>query len=185
MASVAVFAALIVALGAIYLPLPFSAVPVTGQTLGVLLAANLLPPRRAVAAVALVLALGALGLPVIAGGRGGIGVLVGPSAGYFAGWLLVAVGVGAAAQRLPAGSYGLPARVVLNCTLGVLLVYLTGVPWLSFLTQRPLVEAITVGALPFLPGDLFKATVAAVVAHRLAGVPVRSVLRVPAPADSR
>jgi biotin transport system substrate-specific component len=168
-AGVAVFAGLTIALGAIYIPLPFSVVPVTGQTLGVLLAANVLGAGRAVASVGLVLLLAAFGLPVIAGGRGGIGVLIGPSGGYFAGWLLVAAVLGLLLARLQQGWPGLALRLVLNCTLGVLLVYLPGV------TQRPLLDAIAIGMLPFLPGDVFKAVVAAVVSHRLATVYARSL----------
>jgi biotin transport system substrate-specific component len=102
-AGVAVFAALIVALGALYVPLPFTPVPVTGQTLGILLAANLLGARRGVASVALVLLLAAAGMPVLAGGRAGVGTLLGPSGGYFVGYLLTAAVLGAATARLGTG----------------------------------------------------------------------------------
>ena len=93
-ASVAVFAAVIVALGAIFIPIPFSPVPITGQTLGILLAANILGPRKATATVLLVLGLAAVGIPVLAGGRGGIGVLFGASGGYFLGWVIISVVLG-------------------------------------------------------------------------------------------
>ena len=166
-AAVAVFAALIVALGALYVPLPFTPVPITGQTLGILLAANLLGPRRGVAAVAVVLLLAAAGMPVLAGGRSGVGTLLGPSGGYFVGWLLTAAAVGAATARLDGGRRGLAVRLLVNATLGVFLVYLPGVPWLAFVTDRSLYEAVAGGMLPFLPGDLFKAAVAAVTAQRV------------------
>lgn len=166
-AAVAVFAALIVALGAVYVPLPFTPVPITGQTLGILLAANLLGPRRTVASVAAVLLLAAAGMPVLAGGRAGVGTLLGPSGGYFAGWLLTAAVLGAATARLDGGRRGLALRTLLNCTLGVFLIYLPGVPWLAFVTGRSLYEAVAAGMLPFLPGDLFKAVVAAVAAQRV------------------
>ena len=166
-AGVAVFAALTIALGAIYIPLPFSPVPITGQTLGVLLAANVLGPRRGSASVALVLLLVAAGMPVLAGGRGGAGLFVGTSGGYFLGWLLSAATVGATTARLGDGRAGLALRIAINLTLGVFMVYLTGVPWLAVVSGRSLGEAIAAGMVPFLAGDIFKAIVAAVVADRV------------------
>lgn len=164
-ATVAVFAAVIVALGAIFIPLPFSPVPITGQTLGVLLAANILGPRKGAAAILLVLALAAAGVPVFAGGRGGMGVLVGASGGYFVGWVLVGLVLGAATSPLGRERRSLVIRLVLNLSLGVFLVYVPGVVWLAFVTDRTLAEAIAVGMTPFLPGDFVKAAVAAIAAH--------------------
>lgn len=175
-ASVAVFAALIVALGAIYIPLPFTPVPVTGQTLGILLAANLLGARRAAASVALVLLLAAAGMPVLAGGRAGVGTLLGPSGGYFVGFLLTAAVLGAGTARLGSDRKGTAVRALLNSTLGIFLVYLPAVPWLAFVTGRSLSEAVAAGMLPFLPGDLFKAAVAAVVSGRVLAWYGRSLL---------
>lgn len=177
-AWVAVFAALIVALGAVYFPLPFSPVPITGQTLGVLLAANILGARRGTASVALVLLIGAAGMPVFAGGRGGVGVLVGASGGYFIGWILTTAILGALLARLPRSRAGFASRMILNVTLGVLLTHLAGVPWLAFVADRPLREAIAVGMVPFLPGDVLKAVVAAIAADRaLAALPRSSTAR--------
>jgi biotin transport system substrate-specific component len=166
-ASIAVFAALIVALGAIYIPLPFSPVPVTGQTLGILMAANVLGPKRGTASVALFLLLVAAGMPVLAGGRGGAALFIGPSGGYLVGFLLAAVAVGLLTSRLGTGRRDLSVRIAINVTAGVALVYALGVPWLAIAADRPLVEALTVGALTFLPGDVFKAVVASVVADRV------------------
>ncbi len=94
LARVAVFAALIVVLG-----LPgsfpvFGGVPITAQTLGVMLAGAVLGPWLGALSVTVVLALTAAGLPLLAGGRGGLGVFFGPSAGYALGWILGAIVVG-------------------------------------------------------------------------------------------
>jgi len=93
LARIAVFAALIVVLGTVTIPIP-GGVPITAQTLGVMLAGAVLGPRRAPLAVVLVLVLAAVGLPVLAGGRGGLGVFVGPTAGYLLGWVVGAVVIG-------------------------------------------------------------------------------------------
>ncbi|MEX2598636.1 MAG: biotin transporter BioY [Dehalococcoidia bacterium] len=165
LAAIAVFSAVTIALGAVFLPLPFSPVPVTGQTLGVVLAANVLGPKRAVASVSLVLLIAAAGMPVLAGGRGGMGVLFGSSGGYFLGWIAVALVLGYATSRLGPGRSALIVRILLNCTLGVFLVYLFGVPWLAIVSERPLWEMAVAGMLPYLPGDLFKAVLAAMAAQ--------------------
>ena len=86
LARIAIFAALIIVLGMVTVPLP-TGVPITGQTLGVMLAGTVLGPRRGPLAVLLVLVLAAIGLPVLAGGHGGIASFTGPSAGYLVGWV--------------------------------------------------------------------------------------------------
>ena len=93
LARIAVFAALVIVLGTVMVPLP-SGVPITGQTLGVMLAGLVLGARRAPLSILLVLALAAIGLPVLAGGRGGLGAFVGPTAGYMAGWVAGAFVIG-------------------------------------------------------------------------------------------
>ena len=95
LALVAVFAALIAALGlAPPLYLFGGSVPITAQTLGVMLAGSVLGARRGALAVLAFLVLVAVGLPLLSGGRGGLGVFVGPSAGSSLGWVLGAWVVG-------------------------------------------------------------------------------------------
>ncbi|MBS1674924.1 MAG: biotin transporter BioY [Actinobacteria bacterium] len=156
-ARVAVFAALIIALGLVIVPLP-GGVPITGQTLGVMLAGLILGPRVAPLSVLTVLALAAVGLPVLAGGRGGLGVFLGPSAGYLAGWLLgvVVIGLIAGQGRRTWVRTGLAAVVG-----GIGAVYLIGIPVQALLTGVPL-GPTALSALAFLPGDLIKAAAATV-----------------------
>jgi biotin transport system substrate-specific component len=167
LALVSLFAALTVALGVVYIPLPFSPVPVTGQTLGVMLAGGVLGARLGFLSQALVLALVAVGLPVLAGGRGGLGVLVGPSAGYLLAWPLGALVIGWLAARLPAGRLLLPSLLGAMLVGGILVIYVPGVLWLSFITGRPLAEAALAGGLAFMPGDLTKAVAAALATRAL------------------
>lgn len=163
LALIAAFAAFIAVLG---MPgqvnVAGNAVPVTFQTLGVMLAGAVLGARRGVAAVAVLIALVAAGLPLLAGGRGGLPVFAGPSAGYLIGWLLGVVVIGLLVQRrLPAPSVG---WTFLACLLGgVGVVYLFGIPVQAARLHLPLVDAAKL-SLVFLPGDVLKAIVAAVVA---------------------
>jgi biotin transport system substrate-specific component len=139
----------------ISVPLPFSPVPITGQTLGVLLVGALYGPRRGTATVLAYLAEGATGLPVFAAGRAGLPVLLGPTGGFLVGFLPAAAIAGLAGARRRAA-----LRVVL-LLLASVAVYACGVPWLMTVTGMTLPAALAAGALPFLPGDVLKAGLAA------------------------
>jgi len=156
-ARIAVFAALIIALGLVIVPLP-GGVPITGQTLGVMLAGLILGPRSAPLAVLAVLALAAVGLPVLAGGRVGLGVFAGPSAGYLLGWVagVVIIALIVGSRRIVWWRAGLAA--VLG---GIGVVYLFGIPVQALVTGVPL-GPTALSSLVFLPGDLIKAVAATV-----------------------
>ncbi len=178
LALVASFAALVAVLG-----LPGSinlfgnAVPVTLQTLGVMVAGSVLGWRRALLALLTFLALVAAGLPLLAGGRGGLGVFAGPSVGYLIGWPLGAAVIGwLVERRLPA--YPVWWGLVANLVGGVGVVYLVGVPLQAAVTGTSSVLATAVAATVFLPGDVAKAVIATLVAagvHR--GHPVEPARR--------
>lgn len=154
-ARIAVFAALIIALGLVVVPLP-GGVPITGQTLGVMLAGLVLGPRLAPLSILAVFALVAAGVPVLAGGRGGLGVFIGPSAGYLIGWVagVVVIGLIASSRRLTWWRAGV--AVVLG---GIVTVYLFGIPVQALVTGVPL-GPTALSSLAFLPGDLLKAAAA-------------------------
>jgi len=155
---IAVFAALIIVLGTVVVPLP-GGVPITAQTLGVMLAGLVLGPRVAPLSILVVLALAALGLPVLAGGRGGIGVFVGPTAGYMLGWIAGVVVIGLLLRT------GRPTwwRVALSALVGgVLVVYAFGIPVQAVVTGVPL-DLTVLSALAFLPGDLIKVAAATLI----------------------
>ncbi|WP_407361599.1 biotin transporter BioY [Microbacterium sp. LBN7] len=155
---IAVFSALIVVLGTVIVPLP-GGVPITAQTLGVMLAGLVLGPRVAPLAVVLVLALAALGLPVLAGGRGGLGVFVGPSAGYLLGWIAGVVVIGLLMRTGRVTWWRAAAASLIG---GVLVVYAFGIPVQALVTGVPLVPT-AVSSLAFLPGDLIKVAAATLV----------------------
>lgn len=154
----AVFAALIVVLGTVIVPLP-GGVPITAQTLGIMLAGLVLGPRVAPLAVVLVLALAAVGLPVLAGGRGGLGVFVGPSAGYLFGWIAGVVVIG---LLMRTGRFTWWRAAVSALIGGVLVVYAFGIPIQALVTGVPL-HLTALSSLAFLPGDLVKVVAATLV----------------------
>lgn len=167
----ALFAALIAGLGmAPPIPLGFLPVPITAQSFGVMLAGALLGARRGGLAVLLFVLLIAAGLPLLAGGRGGIGVLMGPTGGFVLSFPVAAFVVGLLAERFATGVN--PIRLFAACAVGgIAVVYAGGIPWLSLAAGLPL-EKAALGSMAFIPGDLIKAAVAAFAAAavRRAGV---------------
>jgi biotin transport system substrate-specific component len=170
-ATVAMFAALIVVLSlAPPIPVPALPVPVTLQALGVMLAGCMLGPARGAAAVGLYLLLAAIGLPVLPGGRGGLGVYAGPTGGFLIGMLVGAAVCGAIARRVARSDRStLPALLgYLLAALagGLVVVYGVGIPWLAAVTGMTL-EKAALAMVVFLPGDVAKAILAAVVSQRV------------------
>ena len=155
----ALFAALIAVLGLISIPLPFSPVPISGQSLGVMLAGCILSVRQTGLALLGFLLLGAVGLPVFAGFTGGIGILLGPRGGYLLGYL-----IGGIVIALLKGQHNTLWRLAIaNIIGGIGVVYFFGVLWLSFVTGIGLEKAVLTGALPFILGDLIKTVIATLI----------------------
>ncbi len=146
----------VAALAQVRIPLPFTPVPLTGQTLAVLVVGAALGARRGSASLLLYLLMGLAGLPVFHGGTSGVAVVLGPTGGYLIGFVVSAYLVGALAAR------GLDRRVptaLLAFLAGEVVIYLFGVSWLSvFLGWK---GAIIGGLLPFLVGDGLKMIAAA------------------------
>lgn len=164
LARIAVFAALIAALGLPGTLTPFGAsVPITAQTLGVMLAGAVLGARRGFLAVLVFLVLVLAGLPLLAGGRGGLGVLTGPSAGYLLAFPVGAFVVGWLVQRRVPNP---PTWWVFFASVagGIIVVYAAGIPVQAWRTGTSSLFAALTGAAIFLPGDLIKAAVCAGVA---------------------
>ena len=158
--SLIVFGALFVAaLAQVKIPLPFTPVPLTGQTFAVLLVGAALGSKRGAASMVLYLALGALGLPVFAGGASGLAYLSGATLGYLVGFAAAATFIGWLAER------GLERSVrtsLIPFLAGTVLIYVFGVAWLAILLGS-LSKAIAAGLLPFLIGDAIKLIAAALV----------------------
>ena len=162
-AMVAVFAGVTAALGLLPpIVVPISPVPITAQSLGVVLAGAVLGGRRGAASQSLLLALVALGLPLLAGGRGGIGVFFGVTWGFLLGWVVVAGVVGWATYRLGA-PYSLWKGIIINMVGGMVVLYAFGIVGMMITGKLSFSQAL-LGNLPFLPGDAIKCVIAALVA---------------------
>jgi len=131
--------------------LPFSPVPVTGQTLAVLLIGSLLGKNRGAAAVGLYLLQGAAGLPVFAGGKSGFITLVGPTGGYLIGFIAAAYIMGILAELRYDKSL---VYTGFSMLIGSLVIYIFGLFWLvQFIGES---SALQLGLYPFLIGDFVK-----------------------------
>ncbi|AWB49107.1 BioY family transporter [Gemmobacter aquarius] len=165
LAHIALFAALIAVLGFVpAVTLPFG-VPISAQSLGIMLCGTVLGAKRGALAVLLFLALVAIGLPLLSGGRGGLGVFVGPSAGFLIGFPVTAFVAGLIVERWKAPlAIAAFAGSVIG---GILVLYAFGIPGMALTLGKTLPEA-TLLALPFLPGDLIKCALAALVTRSIA-----------------
>ncbi len=139
--------------------LPFTPVPVTGQTFAVLLAGVSLGVRAGAASQLLYLAMGAVGLPVFSGGTGGWEVLTGATGGYLAGFVVAAAVVGALAERHHDRRFSTTLSAFL---VGSFVIYAFGVAGLVGFAGMGPAEAILKGVAPFVFGDVLKAGLAAV-----------------------
>lgn len=169
---IAFYAALIAALGLIPpVAIPFMAgVPITAQTLGVMLAGVMLGPVRGGLAVLLFLFLVALGAPFLSGGRGGLGVFQTASVGFLIGWPVGAF-VAGWIMRATGEMNVLLASAISAAIGGIVVVYAFGIAGISIVTGLPLAQA-AVGSAIYVPGDLIKVAVTALVAQTVArGLP--------------
>jgi biotin transport system substrate-specific component len=148
--------ALTAAAAQVAFPVPWSPVPITGQTFAVLLSGALLGPKRAFLAQALYLAEGLCGLPVFAGGAAGLAVLAGPTGGYLAAFPFAAALTGFLAGR--GWDRNVPAMAA-AMLLGSVVIFAAGLAWLARFVPVP--QLLPAGLLPFVPGDLVKAALAA------------------------
>ncbi|MBM4184682.1 MAG: biotin transporter BioY [Gemmatimonadetes bacterium] len=153
----AVAFALATAFGAqIAVPVPLTPVPVTLQTLFVILAGVVLGPRAGAVSMALYVGAGALGAPVFSNGGAGLPWLLGPTGGY-----LLMFPASAFIAGWVAGRRGSMLRLLVGLTLGVLMHYAGGLARLAALTGQPLGTVVAMGAVPFLFGDAVKIVTAA------------------------
>ena len=147
---------LVATLAQVKIPIPFTPVPLTGQTFAVLLVGAALGSKRGAISLVLYTLMGALGLPFFAGGASGLAYLSGPTLGYLVGFIAAAYVIGLLAER------GLERSVrtsLIPFLVGTLVIYLFGAGWLAILFGVE--QAITLGILPFILGDAIKLILAA------------------------
>jgi biotin transport system substrate-specific component len=169
---VAVFAAVMGALGVVPpIMLSFTPVPITLQTVGVLLAGGVLGARLGAMSQTIFLLLLAAGMPLLSGGRGGLGVFVGPSVGYIISWPITAFCIGYLLSRFQ--TLKIQHILFINLTVGILLIYLIGIPVQAFMMDIPFLKAVQL-SLFYIPGDVLKAILASILIYRLRKHPVFS-----------
>ncbi|MBR6185235.1 MAG: biotin transporter BioY [Clostridia bacterium] len=158
----ALMTAVIAVLSQIQIPLP-GLVPLSLATFGVMMAGLLLGWKRGAVSAAVYLLLGAVGVPVFAGFKGGVSALLGPTGGYLIGYLPYAMLAGIPMLGSRDGFF---ARCV-SLLLGTLICYALGTAWFVHQTGRTLYESLGICVLPFLPGDAAKIILASLLAPRL------------------
>jgi biotin transport system substrate-specific component len=157
-ALVAAYAAIVGLLAQLVIPLPFTPVPITGQTFGVLLGGMALGWRRALAGMAVYVGLGLVGLPWFAGGNGGFAVTHEASFGYLVGFIVAAAVIGRLAEMRFDRN---PLLTLAAMVAGNAIIYMFGVSWLMVAIHVDLPQGIALGLTPFLLGDAIKALLAA------------------------
>ncbi|MBS3906909.1 MAG: biotin transporter BioY [Syntrophaceae bacterium] len=150
----------LMAVGA-YIHVPIGPVPIVLTNLFVLLAGLLLGSRWGIASAGLYLFVGAIGMPVFYGGKGGLAHIFGPTGGYLFGFVLCAWMAGFISERIRHRFGG----EILAVIIGLLIIYGLGVPWLKMVAKMSWSKALMVGMIPFLIGDAVKAIVAIVLAR--------------------
>jgi biotin transport system substrate-specific component len=181
-ALIALFAALIAALGLIPKITLVFGVPITAQSLGVMLCGTILGSKRGALATLLFLLLVAIGLPLLSGGRGGLGLFVSPSAGFLIGWPVAAFIIGLIVEKwrnAPLAVVGSLASVI----GGIIVMYVFGIVGMSITLEKSLIEAATL-VTAFIPGDVIKAVIAGMLTAALAKARPASILSRSEPADA-
>ncbi len=177
-AYIALFAALIAALGLVpKITLAFG-VPITAQSLGIMLCGTILGAKRGGLAVLLFLLLVAIGLPLLSGGSGGLGVFVSASAGFLLAWPLAAFVTGLIVEKWRSGSLAIVAAIasVVGC---VIVMYIFGIIGMAIVLDKTLLQAAGF-VTAFIPGDIIKAVIAGLLTSAIAKARPASMLSRPA-----
>lgn len=145
------------------IPLPFAVTSISLQTLAVNLIALLLSPLEAVASIALYVLLCAVGVPVANGGKGGLSYLLGPTGGFFIGFIAAVLLI----SLLKGKKYSIMRYILVTVVVGIPVIYLCAMGWMVFVTGLSLKAAFLTGCAPFLPLDAVKCVAAALLAKPL------------------
>jgi len=143
-----------------WISIPFIPVPITLQTMAVLLTGSIMK-RYAFIPMALYLLLGMVGLPLFHNGTAGVGVLLGPTGGYLAGFIPASIIVGLCYEQSSDKIH------IAGLALAPLVIYVCGLLWLIISVPMGLFAALTAGMLPFIPGDIIKAAAAFLITRRI------------------
>ena len=160
------FAGLTGVLSYIKIPLPFTPVPITGQTLGVMLSGIVLGSKLGFISQIIYLLLGIIGLPIFSGGSSGLGIIISHTGGYLWSFPIASYIIGVLVEKK--GSFDVKWLFLASIIGGIVVIYFFGLVQFSLILQRSLVESFMLAAAPFLLGDFFKALLAAILGSRIA-----------------
>lgn len=162
-AKVAVMTAFLVVASYLVIPLPFAVAALSVQTLAINLIALLLSPLEAGISVFVYILLGAIGVPVFNGGKGGLNYLFGPTGGFFIGFLVAVILI----SLLKGKKYNMFRYSLVTVFVGIPVMYIFAVGWMVTVTGLSLKAAFLTGCAPFLPLDAVKCVLASIVAKPL------------------
>lgn len=165
LALCAVFAAIMAVLAVVTIPI--GPVPVTLGVLGVMLTAVIIGPKKGTVSVLVYILIGAIGLPVFSGFKGGFGVLLGPTGGYIWSYILMALLIGALTVKLPENSKLAMLKIFAACILGVVVCYAAGTAQFMAVQKTTLAESLAMCVIPFIPFDVAKAVITAIGGFKL------------------
>lgn len=161
--QIALYAALVAALG-LMPPVPFvTGIPITAQSLGVMLAGIMLGPWRGGLAMLLFVFVVALGAPLLSGGRGGLGVFSSPTMGFLIGFPVAAFATGLAAMLLKRLSLSIATGIAAFLG-GIVVLYGFGITGFALITDKTLLDSATI-MLVYVPGDLVKVALTIIIAQ--------------------
>ena len=164
--KVTLLTAFLIVASYLVIPLPFAVAAISVQTLAVNLIALLLPPVQAGISIFVYILLGAVGAPVFNGGNGGLNYLLGPTGGFFIGFLLGVILI----SLLKGKKYSFIRYTFVSFLAGIPVMYIFAVGWMVAVTGMPVKTAFLTGCAPFLPMDVLKCVVASAVAKPLLSV---------------
>jgi len=160
----ALFAALTAAVAPFKIPLGFTPVPITLQTLVVLMSGAMLGPYYGALAMILYVVVGVLGLPVFAGGGSGIGAVLGPTGGYLISYFIAAYAIGKIVQMRKKPAF---LDYVVAMVAGTIIIYVLGAGWGMVVTGLGIAAILAGWVFPFIIGDTIKLLAAAYIAKKV------------------
>ena len=144
-------------------PIPFTPIMITSQTIIINLIALTMSTKNGMLSIIVFYLIGAIGLPVFSGGKSGIGTLVGPSGGYFLGFLLAVLII----TLIRGKALDLKKSIMLTVLVGMVIIYICGATWMGYYNGLSFVENVKVSIIPFILGDLIKCVLASFIAIRI------------------
>lgn len=163
LALVGLMTSILCAMGPLSFTIPISPIPLSLGTLAIYFVSIVLGAKSGTVSVVLYILLGFAGLPVFTGFMGGPAKVFGPTGGYIWGYIFLALICGFSAEKLNRQ----PLLSFMGMLFGTAVCYLFGTFWLSFQLSLSFLEALTLGVLPYLPGDLIKLLLATVMGNKL------------------